>query len=97
MNVICYIFTNPIGLLEKNWKEEGAKNPQKAIKHIESYKWSSYSDCIGKKNFPSVTKREFLFEVFGGPENLKQSIESWIFYKAELKKAFGVDKNLFIE
>ena len=97
MNVICYVFTNPVELLEKNWKEEGVKNPQKAIKHIEFYKWSSYPDCIGKKNFPSVTKREFLLEVFGGPENLKQSVEGWILYKARLKKAFDADINLFIE
>lgn len=97
MNVICYVFTNPIELLEKVWKEEGVENPQKAIKYIESYKWSSYPDCIGKKNFPSVTKREFLFEVFGGPENLKKAVEDWILYKAELKKALAIDKDLFIE
>jgi len=97
MNVICYVFTNPIGLLEKTWKEEGVKDPQKAIKYIESYRWSSYPDCIGKKNFPSVTKREFLFEVFGGPENLKKAVEDWILYKAELKKALDANIDLFID
>jgi len=97
MNVICYVFTNPVELLEKAWKEKGVENPQKAIEYIESYKWSSYPDCIGKRNFPSVTKREFLFKVFGSPENLKKAVESWILYKAELKKALSTDRTLFIE
>jgi len=97
MNVICYVFTNPVELLEKAWKEKGVENPQKAIGYIESYKWSSYPDCIGRRNFPSVTKREFLFKVFGSPENLKKAVESWILYKAELKKALSTNKSLFIE
>ncbi|MGB2761956.1 MAG: transposase [Minisyncoccales bacterium] len=97
MNVICYVFTNPIELLEKTWKEKGVKNPQKAIKYLESYQWSSYLDCIGKNNFPSVTKRELLFEIFGNSKKLGKSVENWILYKAELNKGLKVSKGLFLE
>lgn len=97
MNVICYVFTNPVELLEKAWKGKGVKNPQRAIEYVESYQWSSFPDCIGKKNFPSVTKREFLFEVFGSAENLKKTVEDWVFYKAEVRKTFDKNKELFIE
>lgn len=97
INLICYIFTNPVELLEKTWKETGVENSTKTIKHLESYRWSGYLDCIGKPNFPSVTKREFLMDVFGGPENLKKFVESWILYKAELRKGYEKIKHLTLE
>ncbi len=97
MNVICYIFTNPISILEKNWKKEGVKNPQEAIKFLENYKWFSYPDCIEGKAFPSVTQRDFIYEVFGDSENLKKSVESWILYKSELEKGLEMNDNLFLD
>jgi len=97
INLICYIFTNPIELLEKRWKEIGVKNPQKAIQYLESYRWSSYLDCIGKLNFPSVTQRDSLIKVFGGSANIKKFVESWILYKAEAQKGFEKIKKLILE
>lgn len=84
-NVFVYIHTNPISLIEPNWKENGIKNPSKVIKFLESYKWSSYQDYIGKKNFPSVTKRDFLLEVIGGEKRCCEFVENWIKYKKEIK------------
>lgn len=96
ISTICYVFTNPVELIEKDWKEVGAKNSQKAINFLESYKWSNYLDCIGKKNFSSVTNRKFIFEVFGGAENLKRAVENWILYKAQFKNAWEKNKDLFL-
>jgi len=96
INTICYVFTNPVELIEKDWKEVGTKDSQKAIKFLESYKWSNYLDCIGKKNFPSVTNRKPIFEVFGGVENLKRAVENWILYKVEFKNAWEKNKDLFL-
>ncbi|MDD5061130.1 MAG: hypothetical protein PHN44_02470 [Candidatus Marinimicrobia bacterium] len=95
-NVICYVFTNPVELVEEDWKESGAKNSQKAIDYLNSYKWSSYLDCIGQRNFPSVTKMEPIFEIFGDAKNLKKIIESWILYKTEFKNTWGKNKDLFL-
>ena len=97
INLICYIFTNPIEIIEKNWKIEGTKNSQRAIKYLESYRWFSYLDCIGKPNFPSVTEREFLFKIFDGPDNIKKFVEGWISYKAELNKGIDEIKDLILE
>lgn len=97
INLICYIFTNPIELLEKTWKEEGVKDYSKAINFLESYRWSNYLDCIGGKNFPSVTQRNFLLKVFGGPDGLKKFVEGWILYKAELNKGFSQIRPLILE
>src|SRR3989344_9161632 len=38
--LVAYIFTNPIDLINKNWKEEGASDPQKTIKFLKTYRWS---------------------------------------------------------
>ena len=97
MNVICYIFTNPIELLERNWKETGTKDPEKAREYLKSYRWSSYLDCIGEKNFPSVTQRDFLFDTFGGQNKIKELVENWILYKTDLNKGFDEIKDLILE
>jgi len=82
-----YIHTNAISLIEPGWKENGIKSAANVIKFLEEeYRWSSYWDYLGKKNFPSVTKREWLLEVIGGPEACKQLVDSWIMQKEGLKK-----------
>lgn len=95
--LIAYIFTNPVELIEKNWKEEGAEDPQEAVKFLKTYRWSSYLDCIGTPNFPSVTKRDFIMEFFGGPEKIQEFIESRILYKTESKKKSESIKDLILE
>jgi len=84
-NVFVYIHTNGASLIEPEWKEKGIKNPEKVIKFLENYKWSSYPDYLGKKNFPSVTKRDFLLKVMGGREGCKEFIEGWLKYKKGIK------------
>lgn len=80
-----YLFSNPAGIIESEWKDRGAQDFKKAIEFVNSYKWSSYSDSIGINNFPSLTARDFLWQVFGGkegisagPRNVKQYVEEWI-------------------
>lgn len=97
INTVCYVFTNPVELLEKTWKDEGVRDAQKAIKFLESYYWSSYLDCIGKKNFPLITQRKFLYQVFGSSDDIKKFVESWILYKAELYKGLAEIKTLILE
>ncbi|MDI6603116.1 MAG: transposase [Patescibacteria group bacterium] len=85
--VFVYIHTNPIALIEPLWKERGIKDPKRAIKFLEEdYRWSSLFDYIGKKNFPSVTQRDFLLKVIGGPEGAKKAVEDWVRYKGEIRK-----------
>lgn len=84
--VFVYIHTNPISSLEPKWKEKGISNPKKVNKFLEDYKWSSYPDYIDKKNFPSVTNREFILEIMSGQQGCRESIESWVKYKGKIKK-----------
>ncbi len=85
-SVFNYIHTNPLSLIGKKWKEGKIKNFRKAIKFLENYKWSSYQDYIGKKNFPSVSKRDFLLEFLGAEEKCRESVKDWIRNKEKIKK-----------
>jgi len=95
--VFVYIHTNPISLIEPKWKEIGIAEPEKAIKFVENYKWSSYQDYIGKKNFPSLTKREFILKVMGREAGCRKWVEGWIKQKGKMKKLMEKFSNLSLE
>ncbi len=80
-NVFVYIHTNPIALIEPKWKEKGIINPDKAIKFIENYKWSSYQDYLGIKNFSFVSERLLLLDIMDGCIGCKKQVDSWVKYK----------------
>ena len=79
-----YVCTNPVSLVEPGWKEKGVKDLEKTVKFIENYKWSSYADYIGGKNFPSLTSRDFLLGVMEGADGCRNFVNGWLEYKAEL-------------
>ncbi len=76
--VFTYINANPISIVEPGWKEKGVANKKIAIDFLENYRWSSYLDYIGKKNFPSVSSRDYLTKVFGSPETIREFVNGWI-------------------
>jgi len=82
--VFVYIHTNSVAIIYPNWKEKGIKNLKKAIKFIESYEWSSYLDYLRKKNFPSLTSREFLLKLMGGIKGCRNFVNGWLSFKREL-------------
>jgi len=79
-----YIHTNPVSLVEPGWKEKGIKDLEETRNFIENYKWSSYADYVGGKNFPSLTSRDFLLEVMEGAGGCQRFVNSWLEYKAEI-------------
>jgi len=89
-NAFVYVHTNLISLIEPSWKEKGIENPEKVKEFLENNKRHSYPDYLGKKNFPSVTQRNFLLEVMGGAEGCKAEVDNWIMYKKELKDCGAV-------
>ena len=73
-----YIHLNSLDLKFPGWRNKEIKNYKEAMKYLENYRWSSFQDYIGKKNFPSVTQREFLSEFFEGSPNYKKDTLKWI-------------------
>ncbi|MBI4022501.1 MAG: transposase [Candidatus Andersenbacteria bacterium] len=59
-----YIHLNPLDLIEPAWRDSILKNSPRAMKYLQAYRWSSFPDYIGERNFPSVTQREFLLDFF---------------------------------
>lgn len=73
-----YIHLNPLDLIAPEWRIRQIKDYQKIIQFLNSYRWSSYLDYIGKENFPSVTDRNFFLKFFDGSKNYKERTEQWL-------------------
>jgi len=80
-NLFGYIHTNPVVLAE-NYRSSTSIG----MDFLEQYKWSSYRDYIGIKNFSSVTSRDFFIEITGSIDDIKASTEAWVMHP-EGKKA----------
>lgn len=64
--ILHYIHLNPLDYLKgaEEWRERSkgsVPNVRDALKYLDGYRWSSYLDYIGKKNFPSLITKD-LFE-----------------------------------
>ncbi|KKR39311.1 MAG: hypothetical protein UU18_C0011G0023 [Parcubacteria group bacterium GW2011_GWB2_40_8] len=73
-----YIHLNPLDFVAPEWRERKIKDFKKVVDFINSYRWSSHLDYIGKNNFPSVTQRNFLLDFFGGEKEYMNSIKQWV-------------------
>jgi len=74
-----YIHTNQLDLFHYR----SSTSIMEEMKFLENYRWSSFPDYIGEKNFPSVTSREFLLEFFGGEKEYKKATNEWLEEKEE--------------
>ncbi|MCR4283805.1 MAG: transposase [Parcubacteria group bacterium] len=74
-----YIFSNPIKLIKKNWKDYGLDNAEKAVEFLESYKWSNYSIVTNNKDYPFVGDRDLFFEIFDtNKEQFRKDFITWL-------------------
>ena len=73
-----YIHLNPLDIEFPEWREGKLRNYKQAIEFLNNYRWSSHLDYLGTKNFPSITNRTFLLEVFGGEKSYNKSIKKWL-------------------
>lgn len=67
LHILHYIHLNPLDFLKdaKNWRTQHIKSRAAAEKYLDEYRWSSYLDYCGKKNFPSVITTELFTDVLG--------------------------------
>lgn len=77
-NLVSYIHLNPLELHQKDWKKNGVKDFTESKEFLEGYRWSSYRDFIGKKNFFSLLDFGVIREFIGEPEEYKNSLEDLI-------------------
>lgn len=68
-----YIHLNSLEVFDSEWKNKKVLSSEH-IKFLESYRWSSYQDYIGVKNFPSITIRDFILDISGGKQKYQQFV-----------------------
>jgi putative transposase len=66
LHILHYIHLNPLDFSEsaKDWREMRIKNEKEALEHLRAYRWSSFLDYFGEKNFPSILTRDLFDGVF---------------------------------
>ena len=67
--IFHYIHLNPLDYLAgaKGWRIRSKgeiRNAKEALEYLKKYRWSSYLDYIGEKNFPSLLTTSIFKETF---------------------------------
>lgn len=89
-----YIHLNPLDLKMPGWRERKIQNAKGALRFLESYRWSSYPDYIGKKNFPSVITPTFISgdDRAEFSKKYRQEIKEWLEgFESELVRDIAID------
>jgi len=91
--ILHYIHLNPLDYLKgaSEWRERDKsfiKNAGDALTYLSEYRWSSYLDYCGKKNFPSLLTKDLFGEALG---NYSKAIKEY------LKDAEAADSDLTLE
>jgi putative transposase len=77
-----YIHLNPLDVKFPRWRERSVKNYKEfneIISFLEKYRWSSFLDYIGIRNFPFVTQRDFILSFFdGNPVSYREETMKWL-------------------
>lgn len=94
--LLYYIHFNCLDLIEPGWREGMIKDYSRAMKFLEQYRWSSHLDYAGKKNFPSVTQRDFMEKVIGKKGDYRATVQQWLQEISNRLKG-GVRESLTLE
>ena len=75
LHILHYIHLNPLDFLKgaDSWRTLEIKNTKQALQHLRQYRWSSFLDYCGQKNFPSIITKELFGDVF---RNYERTITS---------------------
>lgn len=68
--ILHYIHLNALDSLpgSEGWRlrdRSGIADMRAALEHLEKYRWSSYLDYVGRKNFPSIITTQFFNQAYG--------------------------------
>lgn len=66
-----YIHTNPAEL-------HRVSNTKEQMQFLRHYRWSSYLDYIGIKNFPSLINQDLILSYFDNHKHYEKETENWL-------------------
>ncbi len=90
--ILHYIHLNPLDYLKgaEEWRirsKNGIKNIKEVLEYLDSYRWSSYLDYSGKKNFPSILTTSFFKEALYDPHKaMIEYLKDAASYQIDLSK-----------
>lgn len=76
-----YIHLNPLDLWMPEWRRKTLTNVVGALNSLASYRWSSYLDYIGKKNFPALVQSDLFLRTYRSPTSIgdyRRDLEEWL-------------------
>ncbi len=71
-----YIHLNSLDLITFGGRT--SESAEEKMEFLENYRWSSLPDYLGKKNFPSITERDFILDSVGGIKAYKKAIKEFL-------------------
>ncbi|HEY4504229.1 MAG TPA: transposase [Candidatus Paceibacterota bacterium] len=89
-----YIHLNPLDLFAPEWRENKLNNQNGVLEFLGNYRWSSYLDYVGKKNFPSIINTGLGLEIFENTKKYADDIQEWL---SNIEKYHNNFNNLFLE
>ena len=78
MHLSRYVHLNPVELIESGWKVGGIKDWGGVGELLGGYRWSSYLDYTGIKNFPSLINKEIVMSYFKDGVGYASFINNWL-------------------
>ncbi|OGI72045.1 hypothetical protein A3J61_01555 [Candidatus Nomurabacteria bacterium RIFCSPHIGHO2_02_FULL_38_15] len=80
--LFSYIHLNCVKLIQKDWKENGINDVEKALDFISKYKWSSYKDYhINERRYAKILDLEVFPKYFSNIKDFDKEILIWLKYK----------------
>jgi len=78
LHILNYIHLNPLDTLSSAllWRERKVTDAPEALRTLQSYRWSSYLDYAGVKNFPSILTTSLFNATFDG--NYMKAFEKYL-------------------
>ncbi|OGG63536.1 hypothetical protein A3D66_00715 [Candidatus Kaiserbacteria bacterium RIFCSPHIGHO2_02_FULL_50_9] len=75
--ILHYIHLNPLDFSDttRDWRVQKITSTKKALAHLDEYRWSSYQDYCGTKNFPSLLSTSLFMDVFG---NYREALSTYL-------------------
>ncbi len=77
LHILHYIHLNPLDFLKgaSDWRAGKISRGERALSHLDSYRWSSFNDYCGRKNFPSILTTNLFGDVFS---NYRKTISAYL-------------------
>lgn len=83
--IFSYIHLNPIKLIQKDWKEKGISDKNRALEFLKTYNFSSYFEYIGvnRKEVSIINIKDFP-DYFTNTSSFSKEILTWLNYKEDI-------------